>query len=527
MKRIARSLTDKYVATDALAQFEPLQRILRQHLPASTAALFSRPKQKNEDAVEWYSDLGGEPIPYAQLSPEQSANLDRLLNERLDSIKQLSSTLRSRGETAEADILDNAIRYPNKDNLYSLNGEPVITFWGYGMAPTAALPETDPTPVAPPVEIPPATAASTTPKRRAWRRWLLLLLLLLLLLGLLYYFFCPLAKDTPPEEPVVEEVEPEPEIPPEPEPEPEPDPFEELLALINAAGDDCAQLQAIFRTHPLLNSDDPRAIALKAELDTKLQQDCREELIKDAKNLCPEERPENLAPELVIVFDASGSMGYSINITTQEARQAEEMMQREKMANALSQLFGGRRQSSSNYDYIFKNPRIIPAREAANSVISKTPSDVNVGLVLVGSCPAAQSYGFFAPGRRSELQRSISSIQPKQGTPLADGVLKAGQLVDGVNKESTILVVSDGEESCEGNPCAVANALARSKPNLTINVVDILGTGAGNCLASATGGKVYTAKNADDVLKMATEAARDVLGPEHCIKPEANASPPP
>ena len=149
------------------------------------------------------------------------------------------------------------------------------------------------------------------------------------------------------------------------------------------------------------------------------------------------------------------------------------------------------------------------------------------GLVLVGSCPAAQSYGFFAPGRRSELQRSISSIQPKQGTPLADGVLKAGQLVDGVNKESTILVVSDGEESCEGNPCAVANALARSKPNLTINVVDILGTGAGNCLASATGGKVYTAKNADDVLKMATEAARDVLGPEHCIKPEANASPPP
>jgi hypothetical protein len=79
-----------------------------------------------------------------------------------------------------------------------------------------------------------------------------------------------------------------------------------------------------------------------------------------------------------------------------------------------------------------------------------------------------------------------------------------------------MLVVSDGEESCGQDPCAVAAQLARVKPYLKINVVDIMGTGAGNCLASATGGKVYTAKNVNDLSLMTNQAAEDVLGPAHC-----------
>ena len=76
MKRIARTQTDKYVATDVVSQYDELQNILRKHLPNSTAALFSRPKEKDNGAVEWYSDLGGEPVPYEQLSTSERANFD-------------------------------------------------------------------------------------------------------------------------------------------------------------------------------------------------------------------------------------------------------------------------------------------------------------------------------------------------------------------------------------------------------------------------------------------------------------------
>ncbi len=79
-----------------------------------------------------------------------------------------------------------------------------------------------------------------------------------------------------------------------------------------------------------------------------------------------------------------------------------------------------------------------------------------------------------------------------------------------------MLVVSDGEESCGQDPCAVATELARTKPHLKINVVDILGTGAGNCLAEATGGEVFTASNVEELSRMTRKAAQDVLPPSHC-----------
>jgi len=77
-------------------------------------------------------------------------------------------------------------------------------------------------------------------------------------------------------------------------------------------------------------------------------------------------------------------------------------------------------------------------------------------------------------------------------------------------------VISDGKESCKGDPCLTARHIARAKPMLTINVVDITGTGAGNCVAAATGGKVFTAKNAQQLNTMLRRATQEVRGPVEC-----------
>jgi Mg-chelatase subunit ChlD len=124
--------------------------------------------------------------------------------------------------------------------------------------------------------------------------------------------------------------------------------------------------------------------------------------------------------------------------------------------------------------------------------------------------------GFFPPQKHPALRAQIGSLSPDEGTPLADGVRQAGALLDGRNKESLMVVISDGEESCNGDPCAVARQLAQSKPNLKINVVDILGTGAGNCLAKATGGQVFTARNVDEMNVMLQKAAKEAIGPGNC-----------
>lgn len=269
-------------------------------------------------------------------------------------------------------------------------------------------------------------------------------------------------------------------------------------------------MQRMITKEPLLQgAASPRTDALKQQLIANMAENCKEKLIQQAKNLCPGQRPPELAPEMVIVFDASGSMDYSLDASEAQIQQAQGAMERAGPLGAL--LLGPAMQA------LHREPkRITSAKQATLAVVQKVPSDANIGLVLVDECPAARSQGYYAPAQRGSLVSRIQGIAPRQGTPLADGIAKAGQMLDGVNRESLMLVVSDGRESCGGDPCAQAAALARAKPHLRINVVDITGTGAGNCVASATGGKVFTARNAEEVASMMKQAAAEAMGPANC-----------
>jgi Mg-chelatase subunit ChlD len=552
MQRISRLSTETRSAADALTGYGELTQILRRHLPPSTAALFAKPKQADSNIVEWYSDLGGQPVPFNQLSEGEQQQVRHLLSERLTSIEELAKQLDSQGGDGvrQAGLLRQAASYPDTATLYSLNGQPLVTFWGGGQPP-------------PP---PPSLAAATTaagaatplfeggeppPRKRRWWLWLLLALLLLALLAALWWWlFCrdnaepepvieepvaqepvttpepaaepepePVIEEPVVEEPVVPEPEPEPIAEPEPEPapppkpepkpEPKPDPAELLKKRIDGIARDCKALQKMQKDEPLLKDN----AALRKQVEDNLAKNCKEQLITNAKNLCPDERPKELAPEMVIVFDASGSMDISMLATQQEIEQASMM---QGVANIATQLLLGTN-APNTMQRVFREPkRITTAREATTAVVQRLPSDVNAGLVLVEDCPGARSVGFFTPSQRGNLISRLNGIRPVQGTPLADGIAKAGQMLDGVNRESIMLVVSDGGESCRQDPCAVAQSLARSKPHLKINVVDILGTGAGNCLAAATGGQVFTARNAAELQMMTNQAAKDVLPPAHC-----------
>ena len=47
-------------------------------------------------------------------------------------------------------------------------------------------------------------------------------------------------------------------------------------------------------------------------------------------------------------------------------------------------------------------------------------------------------------------------------------------------------------------------------------MLDITGTGAGNCVARATGGKVFTARNAREIATMMNRVAQDAMAPADC-----------
>jgi Mg-chelatase subunit ChlD len=315
-----------------------------------------------------------------------------------------------------------------------------------------------------------------------------------------------------------------PEVPPPPPEEKKPvekpvDPRAEAIASlrkrIEAAGTDCSALKQLSTDKRLLEGSDSESAALREQVMGALAKHCRERLITEAKNLCPGVRPQELAPELVIVFDASGSMNFSLSATEKELQEAAAA---EMMANAF-RAFGAQIPSTIPEKLTREPRRITAAKQASLAIAKRIPADANVGLVLIEDCPSARRIGFFPPGRHGSLLSQLQAIQPKGGTPLADGIAQGGQMVDGVKREDVMLVVSDGQESCgRQDPCAIAQGLARTKPHLKINVVDITGTGAGNCIARATSGKVYTAHKAEEIALVTRQAAADALAPAHCAR---------
>jgi len=538
MQRIARLPGQN--ADEALDGYADLRRILSRYLPPSTVNMYAKPKQAEGGVVEWYSEFGGQPVSLYQLDvqdPKQAAEARRLLAQRLQAVQKAADSLYVPGEDSSEQterlrrLLQLAARVPEEKNIYVLEGQPVITAWGGG--------EPLEPPEVPLVQTPP-------PRKRRWWLWLLLLLALLALLAaLLWWLYCREPKAQPPvqeppkveepvidppqeepeppveeplEEPPVEEVpEPEPpvELPPPPEPPkpppPPPDPLAKLRERIKQAGNDCKALQQLQKSEPRLK-ENPE---LNGQVTQKLLEHCKAQMISQAKDLCPEERPPELAPEMVIVFDASGSMDISLLATPEEIKKASMTQGAADLLTGI--LLGSRAPTTPGVQHLLREPkRITAARQATTAVVEQLPKDVSAGLVLVERCPGARSIGFFAPAQRGQLLRRLKGVVPMEGTPLADGISRAGAMLDGVNRESVMLVVSDGEESCNQDPCAVARDLARRKPHLKINVVDILGTGAGNCLAAATGGQVFTASTVSDLQLMTKQAAKDVLPPAHC-----------
>lgn len=180
MQRITRDTTS--CASEFLSALESKVQLLQRYFPPSVASLYAIPRSGSEDSLQWWSDLGGQPLPYSNLDPTAQQALLVRYNQRQDAIGRLVEELQQRGKADDASTLRTLIGAPDLANLYSLNQEPVIIRWGLPpQLPPAAAPLT-------PADTSPAPSTKMAP-RRWWLRlplWLILLPLLLLLLWLLW-----------------------------------------------------------------------------------------------------------------------------------------------------------------------------------------------------------------------------------------------------------------------------------------------------------------------------------------------------
>ncbi len=213
--------------------------------------------------------------------------------------------------------------------------------------------------------------------------------------------------------------------------------------------------------------------------------------------------------ELVIVVDNSGSMSLSIDLPRDvdgRLRRASKDYQDARVAHAagqrseaqLARMEALKREQEAVFEEARTYPgesRISVAKRLTIDAVDKAPQGLPIGLFSFYACKPWLR-GAFGSTERDALKKTVDSLVALGGTPLALSVARAAASFEGgtrLDDPVTLLVISDGGDSCRGDPCMAAREAKRARPGLVINVVDLsAGASAANsdvkCLAELTGG---------------------------------------
>ena len=168
--------------------------------------------------------------------------------------------------------------------------------------------------------------------------------------------------------------------------------------------------------------------------------------------------------------------------------------------------------------------KIVIAREVVGTLLDDFPADQNLGLTVYGhrtrgECTDIETVVAPGPGTTGAIRDAVNGINPRGMTPMTDAIIAAAEALRYTEQKATVILVSDGIETCNPDPCAAALALEQAGIDFTAHVVgfdvtDPEALAQMQCLADNTGGTFTTASNADEL----TQALETVtVAPEPVI----------
>jgi Ca-activated chloride channel family protein len=166
--------------------------------------------------------------------------------------------------------------------------------------------------------------------------------------------------------------------------------------------------------------------------------------------------------------------------------------------------------------------RIDEVRKALGAVLPQATKFRKVGLITYGPGPYQQcnvDLQFPPIANAAEpIMSAVNALNPAGKTPLVEAVKQAADVLHERTTRGVVVLLTDGEETCGGAPCALGQALKAAGQQLTVHVIgfQLRGfswTGAQSildvkCLAEETGGLYITAENRHDLV----EAFQKTLG---------------
>ncbi len=174
--------------------------------------------------------------------------------------------------------------------------------------------------------------------------------------------------------------------------------------------------------------------------------------------------------------------------------------------------------SGSMWGQIEGEAKITIAKEVLGGLLDDLPADRRLGLVAYGhrregDCADIEE---IAPvgAARAAISSAVQGLNPKGKTPMADAVKLAAEKLKYTEEKATVILVSDGIETCAPDPCGVAAALEAAGADFTVHVVgfDVEEENAQaqlRCIAANTGGMFVSAQDASGLSDALTQTVID------------------
>jgi len=164
--------------------------------------------------------------------------------------------------------------------------------------------------------------------------------------------------------------------------------------------------------------------------------------------------------------------------------------------------------SRSMWGKIGDKSRIVVAREVLGKAFERHENNLKLGIMAYGNrshsnCGDINQIKSMGRINAVSYGKALRRINPRGKTPIARAIRLGATRMDFKNKKTTLILMSDGLDNCNGNACMMAKNLEESADFLTIHVIafampkeDHPGL---SCIARNTGGKFFIADNGPEL----------------------------
>lgn len=162
-----------------------------------------------------------------------------------------------------------------------------------------------------------------------------------------------------------------------------------------------------------------------------------------------------------------------------------------------------------------REPKMTSAKRVLEIALARIPPDVNLGLRVFGQSFSGspeidcQQSALLVPignGNRRSIVEQVRHLRPYGLTPLTYALMQAERDLRRVQGQKTVILISDGAETCGGDPCEYIARLRALGVNIKIEIVSLGlkrekdARAQLNCIAEKSGGKYYDANTAAELV---------------------------